>query len=299
MNYDASPYLSNDLFILYADVVFNVVVQNATFYEMIQNGFSIKKGKHVVIFINSLIFVNYINLLFTLNVPYILITTCNDDVCMPNLKNINEFTKLLETNMLVMWYTKNPCASHSKIMPIPIGPKWQHHSWHFFGEDKTSTIKVLDQFCQTPYEHFKNKTLKTNLLYFNFSLETTDNPFTVSHKNIRRQIEHTLQTNGFNKNKNGNFEEYMACLTTHKYCISPPGRGIDTHRTWECLMVGTIPIVLSSPLDILFKNLPVIVVDNYYIITEQYLLDKYDEIYNKTYDFSIVYSNYWKNKLLF
>jgi hypothetical protein len=297
MNYDATPYLSNDLFILYADIVFNVVVQNTTFYEMIENGVSIKKNKYLVIFINSLIFSNYIYLLFQLNVPYILITTCNDDICMPDLKYISEYTQLLEMNMLVMWYTKNPCVSNPKIMPIPIGPKWQHNSWHFFGEDKSPIIKVLNQFCLTPLEHFKNKTLKTNLLYFNFSLGTTDNPFTISHKNIRRKIENELLTNGFSKNKNENFEEYLACLTTHKYCISPPGRGIDTHRTWECLMVGTIPIVLSSPLDILFQNLPIIIVNDYSIITEQYLLNKYDEIHTKNYDFSIVYANYWKNKL--
>ncbi len=42
--------------------------------------------------------------------------------------------------------------------------------------------------------------------------------------------------------------------------ISPPGRGVDCHRTWEMLYFGMIPIVLSSSLDPMFQGLPVVIV---------------------------------------
>lgn len=77
--------------------------------------------------------------------------------------------------------------------------------------------------------------------------------------------------------------------------MSPPGRGVDTHRTWEALMVGTIPIMLSTALDPLFTTLPVIIVDSIEGINEDYLNAKYEELHNKDYDFSIVYSEYWKS----
>jgi hypothetical protein len=45
--------------------------------------------------------------------------------------------------------------------------------------------------------------------------------------------------------------------------VSPRGNGLDCFRTWEALALGTIPIVKTSPLDVLYRaeNLPVVIVD--------------------------------------
>jgi hypothetical protein len=47
--------------------------------------------------------------------------------------------------------------------------------------------------------------------------------------------------------------------------VSPQGSGLDCFRTWECLLLGTIPIVKRSPLDRLYaqERLPVVIVDSY------------------------------------
>ena len=39
--------------------------------------------------------------------------------------------------------------------------------------------------------------------------------------------------------------------------------GLDAHRTWEALLVGTIPIVRSSKLNPLYERLPVIIVNRW------------------------------------
>ena len=39
---------------------------------------------------------------------------------------------------------------------------------------------------------------------------------------------------------------------TFKFGVSPRGNGLDTHRTWEMLFFGMVPIVLSSSLNRLF-----------------------------------------------
>ena len=41
-----------------------------------------------------------------------------------------------------------------------------------------------------------------------------------------------------------------------KFALSPGGTGPDTYRTWEALLVGTIPIVKTSQLDNLYSDLP-------------------------------------------
>ena len=45
----------------------------------------------------------------------------------------------------------------------------------------------------------------------------------------------------------------------YKFILSPPGAGFDCHRTWEALYLGAIPIVKTSSLDPLYKDLPVVI----------------------------------------
>ena len=84
--------------------------------------------------------------------------------------------------------------------------------------------------------------------------------------------------------------------------MAPPGNGIDTHRTWECLMVGTIPILIHSPMNSLYDDLPVLIIsiEDIHEITEEYLNRKYIEIFeNKDkYNFEKLYTPYWKSKIL-
>ena len=53
----------------------------------------------------------------------------------------------------------------------------------------------------------------------------------------------------------------------HAFVISPHGRGLDCYRTWEALFVGCIVIVKRSPLDGLYRDLPVVIVDDWREIT--------------------------------
>lgn len=55
--------------------------------------------------------------------------------------------------------------------------------------------------------------------------------------------------------------------TRYAFAISPHGHGLDTHRTWESLALGNIPIVKRSSIDALYEGLPVVVVDEWREIT--------------------------------
>uniref|UniRef100_A0A0G4HRE6 Exostosin GT47 domain-containing protein n=1 Tax=Chromera velia CCMP2878 TaxID=1169474 RepID=A0A0G4HRE6_9ALVE len=45
--------------------------------------------------------------------------------------------------------------------------------------------------------------------------------------------------------------------------ISPPGFGLDCHRTWEALVLGLIVLVPESAIDDVFESLPVVFVKNW------------------------------------
>ena len=55
-------------------------------------------------------------------------------------------------------------------------------------------------------------------------------------------------------------------------------------------MVGTIPIVFSSSLNDLYENLPVIVIDDWNIINEEYLNKEYKTILQGEYNFEKLYT---------
>ena len=52
-------------------------------------------------------------------------------------------------------------------------------------------------------------------------------------------------------------------------------------------MVGTIPIVISTPLDELFDDLPVLIVDDWEVITEGFLIQEYERMLQKDYSFKL------------
>lgn len=54
--------------------------------------------------------------------------------------------------------------------------------------------------------------------------------------------------------------EFYRTLKRCKYALCPPGTGLDTHRVYECIHLGVIPIVRSSPLDSLYATMPVKIV---------------------------------------
>jgi hypothetical protein len=45
--------------------------------------------------------------------------------------------------------------------------------------------------------------------------------------------------------------------------LSARGNGLDCHRTWELLLLGSIVITRTSPLDPLFEDLPVAIVKDW------------------------------------
>merc|ERR1719347_862771 len=59
-----------------------------------------------------------------------------------------------------------------------------------------------------------------------------------------------------------------------KFTVSPPGYGWDCHRTWESILFGSIPIVLSSPhYQQLFSEAPVLAVKDWKAVTREKLLN--------------------------
>jgi hypothetical protein len=120
------------------------------------------------------------------------------------------------------------------------------------------------------------------------------------HHNINRQkILSNLETNNIT-NTYLCGHEYFTSLPNYKFVISPEGNGIDCHRHYEALIAGCIPIMERNQLILeKYKDLPILYTNNYSEITSEYLETIYEQMLNKTYDFSRLFlHNYSPNQFL-
>lgn len=147
--------------------------------------------------------------------------------------------RILSHPHLVQWRGCN-MIPHPKTLGIPLG------------------LENVDMWKRTNKEHLRKCATipKTRLMYFNFN--NSSNP------TVRTECEKQLLAQGFRKNEPKKWDKYIQELAQYKYCASPEGNGVDCHRTWECLALGVIPIVIKNPIVYTwFQDLPILWVDSY------------------------------------
>lgn len=85
----------------------------------------------------------------------------------------------------------------------------------------------------------------------------------------------------------------------YQFTVSPHGNGWDAHRTWEDLILGCVVIVKTSPLDPLYKDLPVVIVDDWDQITKKNL-EHWAQLYflnQNNFAWEKLTTDYWKEKI--
>ena len=84
-------------------------------------------------------------------------------------------------------------------------------------------------------------------------------------------------------------------VTNYKFIISPHGNGLDCHRTYEAMFLGSIPIVRTSPLDIIYKDMPIIILKDWQSININKLIEESKTIITKSRE--KLFLKYWINQI--
>jgi hypothetical protein len=91
---------------------------------------------------------------------------------------------------------------------------------------------------------------------------------------------------------------YKGELLDHKFILCPRGNGVDTHRMWEALYSGVVPIVVRNRTHAgLEGELPILFVNDYSEITEDVLNATYDEFKNRTWNTDMLKVSWWINRM--
>jgi hypothetical protein len=204
------------------------------------------------------------------------------------------FEEWLDNSKVNQVYGWNQRLDHHKIYPLPIGINEKRMGETLRSYDKKSPTKLM----------FVNFNFKTNPhrepLYHKLFLKFGGCPSVTfqPYKNEVYRKDKTLIEGEINQQVTQS--DYYDMLVDHKFVVSPPGTGIDCHRTWECLYLGVIPIIQSDKyLDPIYERLPVLIVKDWSVLTKKYLQKKYSLINKRIqsgyYDYELLDVNYWKN----
>jgi len=159
------------------------------------------------------------------------------------------------SNFVNKIYAINNITNLPNVYSIPIGLR----DW------PNNTSSVIQSINKEDNKDF--------LLYMNF----------VIHTNFQKRIECFNCFNGkewvFNK-QNISINEYYKDISKSKYILSPEGTGIDCHRIYESIYFDSIPILKTNQMDNFYKELPVIIVNDWNEITKDFLEKKYDFYYD-------------------
>jgi hypothetical protein len=236
------------------------------------------------------------NILPKINKSFVLVSG-DSDLCVPieALSQI-EMNKLLKSRFLIKWFAQNTRLQYySKIIQLPIGLDYHtistnpNHNWKMDNEghlpkDQELTLVNLKENSKPFFERipkiYVNFTIGTDR--FNDrrdSLNKISNDLLVYHTNFIKRTENW---------KN---------ITDYAFVLSPFGNGMDCHRTWEALCLGSIPIVRALGFKKMFEDLPVLIVNDWSEVTEELLKSTIENFKNKEFNYDKLKLSYWVSKI--
>lgn len=176
---------------------------------------------------------------------------------------------------VAIWFSTNSC--HPEVNPLPLGLGNSYCN-------VTAKADLLAEYGGRP---------KTSILYVNFRPET--NP------EVRMPLWNSFGSSGWSRlvtRHAGNVskEEYVSALSSHRFALCPRGNGIDTHRVWESLYVGTIPVVERDSALESFSDLPILFVEQLAGLDPGFLEVKYQEMLQKRWNWEKLFLPWWRKR---
>ena len=210
------------------------------------------------------------------NARFVLVTA--DSAISAPLPVMAEALELLEYPNVLHWYAQN-CDGPGfmgRMSPLPLGidfhtlserPKW--------GED-VSSPQQQEQMLLSIRKELRPARDRIRKVYVDFAWQPAD----LYRPEKRQRVLSKVLTNEcvVFQTKPLPRKQLWRKWGEYAFVLSPHGRGLDCHRTWEALCCGHMVLVPSSPLDSLYEGLPVIPIKDWNEVTPQNMdvwLDRY------------------------
>jgi hypothetical protein len=224
----SSPFVSGDSFRAIADFVL----------EPPAGSLQGRVGKGSIVFVQSSELARFATeSLDHADEPFVLVTH-NGDL------NIDDSYRTIASHPALMhWFAQNAAMRHPRLTAVPIG--LENRNLHYNG--------VLRDFRKLQQ---RGRDRAPRILSA-FSVQTNPAERLAAREALRSAA--SVDELPFRVNS----RTYRKILAGYAFVASPPGNGVDCHRTWEALYLGVIPIVHRSTFYDAFPGLPVAAVDDW------------------------------------
>ena len=222
-----------------------------------------------------------------IHVPYLLLTDTSD---LP-IDHSSSDVLLKSSTLFHWWASDNTVLDNSKISSVPLGIDDNLEPPGVKGDVQSVVFHANITFYLSTLRKVEAQS-KTRWLMVQMSTTHT------KRRNVRKIFNQSWgdgEIKATPEKSRMRMDTYLHVLGRHRFIVSPRGNGLDTHRTWEALLVGTIPIVQSSALDVLYDKLPVLVVEEWSDVTPKRLRQFYREYMAKRsmYNYHKLFADYW------
>jgi hypothetical protein len=180
------------------------------------------------------------------------------------------------------WFAQNSEVDNSLMTPFSIGVA----KFHTDSGGRPYEVTIDD------YKKMMEDRKRNKLIYFSCNIKNN----TSIRSFVRGVVFQNFSSDASITEKESQLD-YFRSLQEHLFIVCPPGNGKDTHRVWESLYFGAIPIVEDSTMNRHFAQLfPILLVENWNQITPTFLLKKYEEFSNKEWRYDLLDAeNYFKH----
>lgn len=230
------------------------------------------------------------NYFHRIEIPFVLVSGDSDREIDQDLLSTKPLTEALASSRLLAWFSQNLTANHPKLHHLPIGMDYHTASipGNPFEPNPLSPIEqervIIDIVTNAP--PFNER---SSLVYADFKPE--------SNKPDRALALTAFANQSVSPTQRVTRSTSWALCSKFKFILSPMGRGIDCHRTWEAIVLGCVPILRSTKLDALYSETPVHIVESWQTFSEEaatlYTNMNMSRLPNK------IFLSYWTQKFSF
>lgn len=224
----------------------------------------------------------------------VLVSGCSDYTTPNDLfASEEQFLKFINSPKISHWFVQNCIVTHPKITLMPIG--LDYHTMAGRSMEWGPKTTPVEQ------EHLLNAIIAKAIPFEQREIKCYSNfHFQINTKYGYDRVD---AINQVPKNLVHYEPSHIKRINTWKiqskyaFVLSPHGNGLDCHRTWEALVLGCIPIVKTSPLDSLYSDLPVLIVNSWSDITQELLDQTIVNFQKRTFNYDKLLLSYWIRKI--
>lgn len=178
----------------------------------------------------------------------------------------------------------NAVSTDPMVVPIPLGltnNTMESERHPIYGNTDILTKVRMDTALQP----------KKNLVYLNFDIGTYPQERQHVFSMFAGQTWVTVGTPLATLDAR---ETFLRAMRQHSFVLCPRGNGLDTHRLWEALYMGSIPIVHDAENAYrAFRGLPILFVQDWSDVTEEFLHTQELLIHSRAWDLRPLEQQWW------